>query len=102
MEGPLRDLLKANGTPLKTKTARLFLRTIEEAAQWFLDKGLLNIPQWDHLGEDLRKREKVEPLPVGTSAIWTMIRGCLTNPRPMFTDTLEKEEDIYLKLVLYS
>ena len=65
MEGPLRDLLKANGTPLKTKTVRLFLRTIEEAAPWFLDKGLLNIPQWDHLGKDLRKREKVEPLPVG-------------------------------------
>ena len=71
MECPLRDLLKANGAPLKTKTARLFLRTIEKAAPWILDEGLLSIPQWDHLGEDLRKREKVEPLPVGTSAIWS-------------------------------
>ena len=72
---------------------RLFLRTIGEAAPWFLDEGLLNIPQWDHLGEDLRKRKK-EPLPVGTSAIWTLICRCLTNPRPTFKDMLEKGEDI--------
>ena len=58
MEGLLRDLLKANGTPLKTKTARLFLKTVEEIAPWFLDEGLLNIPQWDHLGEDLKAADK--------------------------------------------
>ena len=41
MEGLLRDLLKANGMPLKTKTARLFLKTVEEITSWFLDEGLL-------------------------------------------------------------
>lgn len=44
MEGALRELLKANGTPLKMKTARAFLRTVEGVSPWFLDEGLLNIP----------------------------------------------------------
>lgn len=49
LEGSLEDLLKANGTPLKAKTAWAFLNTVEKAAPCFLDEGLLNIPQWDHL-----------------------------------------------------
>lgn len=49
LEGSLKDLLKANETPLKAKTARAFLNTVEKAAPWFPDEGLLNIPQWDHL-----------------------------------------------------
>ncbi|RWS12233.1 pregnancy zone protein-like protein, partial [Leptotrombidium deliense] len=52
MEGPLRELLKENGTPLKTKTARAFLKTVEEISPWFLDEGLLNTPQWEYLGKD--------------------------------------------------
>ena len=49
LEESLKDLLKANGTLLKAKTARAFLKTVEKVAPWFLDEGLLNIPQWDHL-----------------------------------------------------
>lgn len=30
---------------------------MEKAAPSFLDEGLLNIPQWDHLGEDLKKQD---------------------------------------------
>lgn len=77
LEVSLRNLLKANGTPLKTKTARAFLKTVEDISPWFLDEGLLNIPQWDHLGEDLKKQDLKNPLPPGTLAIWTLVRGCL-------------------------
>ena len=82
MEGPLRELLKANGTPLKMKTALAFLRTVEGVSPWFLDEGLLNIPQWEHLGEDLMKVDKEKPLPSGTLAIWALIRSCLLSPKP--------------------
>lgn len=74
MEGPLRDLLKANGTPLKAKTARSFLREVEEVAPWFLEEGLLNIPQWEHLGEDLRRSPNIAP---GILAVWSLVRVCL-------------------------
>ena len=75
LEESLKDLLKANGTSLKAKTARAFLNTVEKAAPWFLDEGLLNIPQWDHLGEDLKKQDNKTPLPPGSLAIWTLVRG---------------------------
>ena len=59
MESPLKALLKENETPLKTKTAWAFLKTIEKHCPWFLDEGLLNVPQWEHTGEELcRKNEK--------------------------------------------
>ena len=75
LEESLKDLLKANGTPLKAKTARAFLNTVEKAAPWFLDEGLLNIPQWDHLGEDLKEQDNKTPLQPGSLAIWTLVRG---------------------------
>lgn len=77
MQQPLRELLKNHGTPLKTKTARMFLDTIEKVSPWFLDEGLLNIPQWEHLGEDLRIADRQKTLPVGTLAIWSLIKSCL-------------------------
>lgn len=55
---------------------------METVAPSFLDKGLLNIPQWDHLGEDLKKRDKSKPLLPGTLAIWTLFRGCLGGHKP--------------------
>ncbi|RWS10386.1 endogenous retrovirus group K member 5 Gag polyprotein-like isoform X1, partial [Leptotrombidium deliense] len=96
MEGPLRELLRANGTPLKTKTARSFLKTVEEMAPWFLDEGLLNIPQWEHLGESLRKIEieSKKPLPPGTLAIWSLIRSCLQNCKPSFKPPLKEGEAV--------
>lgn len=81
MEGPLRELLKANGTPLEAKTARAFLRTVEGISPWFLDEGLLNVPQWEHLGKELRKADKKKSLPPETLTIWALIRSCLTSPK---------------------
>ena len=43
--GSALALLKENGTPLKTKTARVFLKTIEEACPWFLEEGHHTVPQ---------------------------------------------------------
>lgn len=83
MEGPLHELLKANGTPLKMKTAQVFLRTVEGVIPWFLDEGLLNIPQWKHLGEDLRKVDKEKPLSSGTLAVWALIDPVCLAPKPL-------------------
>ncbi|RWS22682.1 endogenous retrovirus group K member 5 Gag polyprotein-like isoform X1 [Leptotrombidium deliense] len=94
MEGPLRELLKVNGTPLKTKTARSFLKTVEEVSPWFLDEGLLDIPQWELLGEDLKDAEQGKPLPPGMLAIWDLIKSCLQNCKPSFKPPLSKGEAV--------
>lgn len=76
--------------PLKTKTARTFLNTVETVAPWFLDEGLLNIPQWDQLGEDFKKRDKNKPLPQGTLVIWTLVRGCLGGYKPKCDSVIQE------------
>ena len=78
MLGPLSNILKAIGTPLKNKTAHLFLREVGQTAPWFLEEGILNIPQWEHLGEDLRRDPRTMP---GTLAIWSLVKVCLQFPR---------------------
>lgn len=82
MLGPLSDILKAIGTPLKNKTARLFLREVGQTAPWFLEEGILNIPQWEHLGEDFRRDPRTTP---GTLAIWSLVKVCLQSPRRAHT-----------------
>ncbi|RWS19020.1 endogenous retrovirus group K member 5 Gag polyprotein-like isoform X1, partial [Leptotrombidium deliense] len=85
MEAPLKELLKANGTPLKTDTCRSFLRVVETLCPWFIQEGLLNIPQWEHLGDALRDHERdVGPLPKGTLAVWKLVQSCLVTPSPKF------------------
>ncbi|XP_044089100.1 uncharacterized protein LOC122895629 [Neovison vison] len=94
MESPLRALLKANGTPLKARTARTFLRAIEHQAPWFLGEGLLRVPQWEYLGEDLRKADAQQPLPTGTMAIWALVRSCLTVKKDKFAGPLKEGSSI--------
>ncbi|XP_044931738.1 igE-binding protein-like [Mustela putorius furo] len=78
MLGPLTDVLKANGTPLKNKKACLFLKEVGHTAPWFLEEGLLNIPQWEYLGEDLRRDPSATP---GTLAVWSLVKVCLLSSR---------------------
>lgn len=78
LEDSLKDVLKTNGTPLKAKTARAFLKEVEEIASWFIEEGLLNVPQWESLGEDLKRCPSTSP---GTLAVWSLVKVCLQSPR---------------------
>lgn len=99
MQQPFRELLKNCGTPLKTKTACAFLDTIEQVSPWFLDEGLLNIPQWEQLGEDLRIANGQQALPVGTLAIWSLVKSCLQQKeRRSFKGPLEEGSQVLEEL----
>ncbi|XP_059228163.1 igE-binding protein-like [Mustela nigripes] len=91
MEGPLRELLKANGTPLKMKTARTFLKEVERVAPWFLEEGLLNIPQREHLGEDLRHDPEVS---AGHLAVWSLVKLCLQSKREPVREVINQGEEV--------
>lgn len=91
MEGPLKDILKANGTPLKTKTARSFLREVGEVAPWFIEEGLLNVPQWEHLGEDLKRCPFVTS---GTPAVWSLVRVCLQSTREPLKQAVQQGGEV--------
>lgn len=52
MQHLLQQILKKHGAPVKAKTILLFLQMVTEVAPWFLEEGLLNLPQWEHLGRD--------------------------------------------------
>lgn len=91
MESPLKDVLKANGTPLKTKTARTFLREVAEVAPWFIDEGLLNMPQWEHLGEDLKCCPSVTP---GTLAVWSLVKVCLQSTREPLKQAVQQGGEV--------
>ena len=93
-EEPLKALLRANGTPLKTKTARAFLNTIENHAPWFLDEGEITSPLWDRLGDDLRQADKREPLPPGTIPIWGRVKNCLKGQKPSCREAIQEGEEI--------
>lgn len=96
MQQPLRELLKNHGTPLKEKTAKVFLDTVERVSPWFLDEGLLNTLQWEQLGEDLHIADRQNPLPVGTMAIWSLIKSCLQdkNKKPSLTEPLAEGRQV--------
>ncbi|RWR99838.1 endogenous retrovirus group K member 5 Gag polyprotein-like isoform X1 [Leptotrombidium deliense] len=75
----IKDLLKANGTGVKENTARAYVQTLQRVSPWFLEEGLLNIPQWEQHKEDLMRWAQTheEPLPRGTFPMWQLIRDCL-------------------------
>lgn len=95
MEGPLRDILKANGTPLKSQTARAFLKEAGEIAPWFLEEGLLNVPQWEHLGEELRRSTTVT---AGTLAVWSLVKVCLQSSRERLKQVVQQGGEILEQL----
>ncbi|XP_059043438.1 endogenous retrovirus group K member 5 Gag polyprotein-like [Mustela lutreola] len=94
MEGLLTEVLKANSTPLKTKAARQFLKKVEELCPCFEEEGLLNIPQWEHLGEELHKRDREEPLPLGMMAIWKLVRSCLDSNHKMVKNVIKEGVEV--------
>ncbi|XP_059021052.1 endogenous retrovirus group K member 113 Gag polyprotein [Mustela lutreola] len=91
MENPLKDVLKANGTPLKTKTAHTFLREVAKIAPWFIDEGLLNMPQWEHLGEDLICCPSVTP---GTLAVWSLVKVYLQSTREPLKQAVQQGGEV--------
>ena len=93
-EEPLWALLRANGTPLKAKTARAFLHSVEKHVQWFLNEGRITAPLWERLGNDLRKADQAEPLPVGTIPIWSLVRGCLKEDKPSCREAIREGEEV--------
>lgn len=93
-EEPLRALLRANGTPLKTKTARAFLHTVEKHVQWFLDEGKITAPLWNRLGDDLHEADQREPLPVGTLPIWGLVKNCLKENKPSCREAIKEGEEV--------
>ena len=95
MEGPLKDILKANGMPLKSKTARAFLKEVGEIAPWFIEEGLLNVPQWEHLGEDLRQNPTVN---AGTLAVWSLVKVCLQSSRERLKQVIQQGGEILEQL----
>ena len=56
--GIIHDLLKANGTAVKQSTVQAYVTTLAKVSPWFLEEGILNIPQWEHHKEDPIKTEK--------------------------------------------
>ncbi|XP_077894778.1 uncharacterized protein LOC144375090 [Ictidomys tridecemlineatus] len=98
-ERMLSKLLEEGGTPVKARTVRVYVDTIQKCSPWLFKEELLNISQWDRHGEDLRKMEKKNPgtLPVGTLALWMMIRFCLPSPKLsvqiMVEDILDQEKE---------
>ena len=48
------------GAGFRRKTVEEFVETLGRVSPWFLQAGTLNIPDWEHVKEDLQKelREK--------------------------------------------
>lgn len=90
MEDTLRELLKAQGIAVKKVTARTFLDVVERHAPWFLEEGLLNIPQWDHLKVSLQTAENEEQLPVGVMSVWQLVRQALLSPTERGKESLDR------------
>ena len=78
----------------KLLTVLLFLQTVQRITLWFLDEGLLTLPQWEHLGRDLARAEQQEPLPPGTVRIWTLIKSCLTDGTDKFRERIQEGEKV--------
>lgn len=72
---------------------------MESVAPWFLKEGILNLPQWEHLGRAFRKAEEgAGPLPEGTLGIWNLVRSCLIETET-FADYVKTGQDA-LKAVM--
>ncbi|XP_058537251.1 endogenous retrovirus group K member 24 Gag polyprotein-like [Ochotona princeps] len=92
MQNLLQRLLKKNGTPVKAKTVLSFLQTVQQHAPWFLEEGMLNVPQWEQLGRDLSKADQLKPLPPGTVGFWSLIKSCLVDKTDKFKELLQEGE----------
>ncbi|XP_058429695.1 endogenous retrovirus group K member 8 Gag polyprotein-like [Marmota monax] len=98
-ERVLSKLLEEGGIPVKSRTVRAYVDTIQKCSPWLFKEELLNISQWNHHGEDLKRIEKKSPgtLPVGTLPLWTFI-SCLLSPKPSVQTMVEEGEDIMIQV----
>ena len=94
MQNLLQKLLQKHGMPVKAGTVLSFLQTVQRHAPWFIEEGMLNVPQWEHLGRDLSKADQVKPLPPGTVGFWTLIRSCLVDKTDKFKDLLQEGREV--------
>ncbi|KAG3255819.1 hypothetical protein H1C71_038853, partial [Ictidomys tridecemlineatus] len=98
-ERELSKLLEEGGIPVKSRAVRAYVDTIQKCSLWLFKEELLNISQWNHHGEDLKRIEKKSPrtLPVGTLPLWTFV-SCLLSPKPSVQTMVEEGEDILIQV----
>lgn len=59
-----------------------------------MDEGRITAPLWERLGNNLRKADQAEPLPVGTIPIWSLVRGCLKEDKPSCREAIREGEEV--------
>ena len=94
----LVDLLRQQGTGIKVKTAREFIKILEKTSPWFIHSGSLNILDWDQVKTDLQKtsqKEGPESVPVTAFSLWRPVRDALLN-----TDAKVKDQMFEIKELL--
>ncbi|XP_077899262.1 uncharacterized protein LOC144376240 [Ictidomys tridecemlineatus] len=98
-ERVLSKLLEEGSFPVKPRAVRAYVDVIQEYSPWLFKEGLLDISQWNHHGEDLKRIEKNNPgtLPVGTLSLWTLVSSLLS-PKPSVQTEVEEEEDILIQV----
>ncbi|XP_077871518.1 uncharacterized protein LOC144364971 [Ictidomys tridecemlineatus] len=98
-ERVLSKLLEEGSFPVKSRAVRAYVDVIQEYSPWLFKEELLDISQWNHHGEDLKRIEKNNPgtLPVGTLTLWTYISDLLS-PKPSVQTEVEEEEDILIQV----
>lgn len=76
----LVNLLKQQGTGIKIKTAKEFIKTLEKTSPWFIHAGGLNIPDWEQVKTDLQKglqKEGPEMFPIASFSLRRLVKDAL-------------------------
>ena len=77
----IKDVLKSNGMAVKETTAWSYVQILAKVSPWFIEEGLLKVPQWDLHKQDLIATEKQgAPLPKGTFPMWQFVAGETRGP----------------------
>eukprot|EP00073_Rattus_norvegicus_P055330 XP_017457820.1 PREDICTED: endogenous retrovirus group K member 6 Gag polyprotein-like [Rattus norvegicus] len=88
-------LLNQQGTGIKVKTAKEFIKTLEKTSPWFVHLGGLNISDWEHVKTDLQKtlqRDGPESIPVVTFSLWRLVKDALLSTNAKIKEQMSEIE----------
>lgn len=78
--GELMTLLKEQGTAIRIKMAKDFVKSIERCSPWFLGNRGLHVPDWEQVKLDFPKvlqKEGPKTFPISTFSLWRLVKDAL-------------------------
>lgn len=98
LEDHLIQLIQCQGTIIRHKTAKDFLKTIHKVSPWFLVSGDLNSLEWNQVKVDLQRtlhKEGPNTIPIVAFSLWRLVKDALISDNMVVKEQIRKTKDAF-------